>query len=95
MIAGKAGAYLSEALTGVPFLDKLLALPAIIRLGWKGLLGTNALAYCENSEITDRIGKFVNYGQKKVYNIGPRTQCYRIYYDSNLLMFILKYSVCH
>jgi hypothetical protein len=62
MIAGKAGAYLSEALSGVPLLDKLLALRAIIRLGWKGLLGTNALAYCENSEITDR---------KRCITLGP------------------------
>jgi hypothetical protein len=29
-------------------------LPAIIRLGWKGLPGTNTLAYYENSLITDR-----------------------------------------
>jgi hypothetical protein len=29
-------------------------LPAIIRLGWKGLPGTNTLAYYENLLITDR-----------------------------------------
>jgi hypothetical protein len=29
-----------------------LALPTNIRLGWKGLPGTNTLAYYENSEIT-------------------------------------------
>jgi hypothetical protein len=34
-----------------------LALLANIRLGWKGLPGTNTLAY---------------YGQKEFYNIGPR-----------------------
>ncbi len=28
-----------------PLLGRLLALPGNIRLGWKGLLGTNALAY--------------------------------------------------
>ncbi len=28
-----------------------LALPANIRLGWKGLVGTNTLAYYENSKI--------------------------------------------
>jgi hypothetical protein len=33
------------------------ALPSLIRLGWKGLPETNALAY---------------YGRKKFYNIGAR-----------------------
>ncbi len=27
------------------------ALPANIRIGWKGLLGTNTLAYCKNLQI--------------------------------------------
>jgi hypothetical protein len=29
-----------------------VALPTNIRLGWKGLQGTNTLAYCENLSIT-------------------------------------------
>jgi hypothetical protein len=47
MFAGKAGAYPRvEHLKGLPALS---ALPANIRLGWKGLPGTNALAYYEKS----------------------------------------------
>jgi hypothetical protein len=46
MFAGKARAYPNEA----PF--RLLALPTNIRLGWKGLPGTNALGYYENPKIT-------------------------------------------
>jgi hypothetical protein len=42
MFAGKVGAYPSE---GAPLLGRILALPTNIRLGWKGLPGTNALAY--------------------------------------------------
>jgi hypothetical protein len=44
MFAGKAGAYLSEA----PY-SRLLSLSTNIILGWKGLAGTNALAYYEKS----------------------------------------------
>jgi hypothetical protein len=40
----KAGAYPSE----VPFRVGILALPTDIRLGCKGLPGTNTLAYYEN-----------------------------------------------
>jgi hypothetical protein len=43
MFASKAGEYPSEA----PVEDRLLALPADIRLGWNGLSGTNTLAYYE------------------------------------------------
>jgi len=39
-----------------------LALPANIRLGWKGLPGTNILAFYNKS---------VNYGHKKFYSAGP------------------------
>ncbi len=35
-------------------LGKLRALPANIRLGWKGLSKTNAQAYFENSFIADK-----------------------------------------
>ncbi len=38
-------------ISGDPLYDRLLALPTNIRLGWKGLPGTNTLAYYENSEI--------------------------------------------
>jgi hypothetical protein len=40
-------------LSGAPFLGRLLALPVNIRLGWKGLLGTNTLAYCEHVYTAD------------------------------------------
>ncbi len=39
-------------LSGTPHYGKILALPMNIRLCWKGLLGTNTLAYYENSQIT-------------------------------------------
>jgi hypothetical protein len=39
-------------LTGAPLLGKLLALPKNIRLGWKGLSGTNTLAYYKHLYIT-------------------------------------------
>jgi len=38
-------------LTCAPLYDRLLALPAIITLGWKGLPGTNALAYYEKAQL--------------------------------------------
>ncbi len=40
-----------------------LAFPTSIGQGWEGLPWTKTLAYYE---------KFVNYGRKKLYNIGPR-----------------------
>jgi len=48
MFAGKAGAYPSEAPFRYSLLGSLLALPTNITLGWKSLLGTNALAYFKN-----------------------------------------------
>jgi hypothetical protein len=48
MFVSKTGAYPSEA----PFMCFwLLALSANIRIGWKGLRGTNTLAYYEKSKI--------------------------------------------
>jgi hypothetical protein len=47
-----ARAYPSEALLFVG----LVALSTKIRLGWKGMPGTNTLAYYENSLITAIIG---------------------------------------
>ncbi len=44
MFAGKAGAYPSA-----PLQDRPLALPTNIRLGCRGLPGTNTLAYYENT----------------------------------------------
>ena len=47
MFAGKARAYPSEA----PFRCSTLDIPTNIRLGWKGLSGTNTLAYYGNPKI--------------------------------------------
>jgi len=46
MFVNKAGTYLSEALK-----DRLLALPTNIRIGWKGLPGTNPLAHYKHLKI--------------------------------------------
>jgi hypothetical protein len=40
-------------LSGAPLYGMLLALPTNIRPDWKGLPGTNTLAYCEHSKITN------------------------------------------
>jgi hypothetical protein len=52
MSAGKAGTYPRVEHLKVDSLGWAPAFPANIRLGWKGLSGTNALAYYENSKIT-------------------------------------------
>jgi hypothetical protein len=36
------------------------------------------------------ITKFVNYDPKKLYNIAPRGQCYKTFYDCNLRVFIIS-----
>jgi hypothetical protein len=38
--------------SGAPLYGRLLALPTNIRLGWKGLPETNALAYYEKAQLT-------------------------------------------
>jgi hypothetical protein len=48
MFAGKARAYLREALKGAPVKGRLLPSPTKFRLGWKGLPETNNQAYYEN-----------------------------------------------
>jgi hypothetical protein len=53
MFAGKAGAYPSGAPKITSPLVRLLALHTKIRLGCKGLPGTNTLAYYEHLSITD------------------------------------------
>jgi hypothetical protein len=50
----KSRAYPSEA----PFYGRLLSVPTSIRLGWKGLGGSNTLAYCKKLK-------------KKVNIVGP------------------------
>ncbi len=57
----------------------LQALPANIKLGWKGLPGTNTLAYYESSQITD---------VKSFYNIRPRNgSIHTIFHDSLSIIF--------
>ncbi len=51
-------------LSVAPIKGSLLALPTNSRLGWKGLPGTNSLAYN---------GKSVNYGRNKFHDTGPLT----------------------
>ncbi len=45
VFASWAAAYLSEAPFSCPHKVRLLALPTNIRLGWKGLLRANSLAF--------------------------------------------------
>jgi len=50
-------------LSGAPFYGRLLALPTNIRLDWKRNV---------SHKHSSLLRKFVKYGQKKFYNIGPR-----------------------
>jgi hypothetical protein len=38
-----------------------------------------------------KIFKFVNYGLKMFYNMGP---CYKTFYDRNLQIFVISYFGC-
>ncbi len=62
MFVGKARAYLSEAPDRCPISGMFLALPTKIRLGWKVLPGTNALAYCTHLQIT-AVKRFITLAQ--------------------------------
>jgi hypothetical protein len=49
MFTGNARVYVSGAPeSGAPLYGRFMASPTNIRLGWKGLPGTNTLAYYEN-----------------------------------------------
>ncbi len=52
MLEGKVGAYPTETPFRCSVLGLALALPTNIRLGWKGLPGTNALDYYERLQLT-------------------------------------------
>jgi hypothetical protein len=52
----------TKHLSYVPFKGKAIALPTNNRLGWKGSPERNTLL----------VRKFVNYGDKKFFNIRPR-----------------------
>ncbi len=68
IFVGKAGAYLSSA----PVKGTLLSLPNIIRLGWKGLSGTNTLAYYKHMKI-EAVKGFIT------LPFGPTAKMYTIY----------------
>jgi hypothetical protein len=38
--------------------------------------------------------KFVNNGQNKFYNIGPRAQRYKTFYSHNLQIYVINQSFC-
>jgi hypothetical protein len=58
----KAGVYPSKMLVRCSTHGRLLALPTNNRLGWKGFPGAKSVF----------LRKFVTYGRKKFYRIGPR-----------------------
>ncbi len=52
-----AGVYTSDAAYISPdHVDRLLVLLASVRLGWKGLVGTNSLTYLNSASITTKKG---------------------------------------
>jgi hypothetical protein len=53
-------------LSGVTPLGSLLALPINIRLGWKGLPGTNTLTYNKKLEIMG-VESFITLGPGELY----------------------------
>jgi hypothetical protein len=61
-------------LSGAPLWVRLLALPTNIRLDWKGLPGTNTLAYYK---------KIITYVRKKFYNIGSSEKTQKIFLQQN------------
>ncbi len=67
MLVSEARAYLS----GAPHKDRLLVSLTSIRLGWKDLSGTNALAYCDYPQITD---------EKSFIKLWSRAQCYKTFF---------------
>jgi hypothetical protein len=50
-----------------------------IRLGWKGLPGTNTPAYYKHSYMTE---------EKSFITLAPKCQCYKPLYVRNLRMFV-------
>ncbi len=62
MFASKVRAYASESPFKCYLQDRLVALPANIRLGYKGFPGTNTLAYCKKMLIIP-IKSFITLGR--------------------------------
>ncbi len=73
MFASKAEACPSEAPFRCSTLGFALALPANIRLGWKGLPRANTLAYCGNPYIT----------AVKSFIVQAAGNCYIFFYSHN------------
>ncbi len=73
MFSGEDGAYSSEAPFRCSTLGQALALPANIRLGWKGL---------PENKRSSLLWKVITYSCKKFYNIGPWCQSFEYIFVS-------------
>jgi hypothetical protein len=74
MFAGKAGAYLSEALSVAPLLGRLLSSPANIH--------STRLERLAGDEHSGILQKYVNYNCKKFYSSGPRVPSHNTLFSS-------------
>jgi hypothetical protein len=81
MFSSKAGTYRMKNLPCAPDKGRLLALPTNIKLVWKGLSGTNTLAYYKHLQIT-AVRRVV------CCNIKPWSQSYKTFSFSS--SFILS-----
>ncbi len=71
-------------LSGAPFYRRLLALPANIKLGWKGLPLANVLAFYEKSSLT---------AIKSFITLSTGVFCYKLF-SSLTLVGKISWSVC-
>jgi hypothetical protein len=78
MFVGKAGAYPSQA----PF--------RCSTLGEAHCPTHKHLAGLERDKRSSLLQKFVNYGRKKFYKIGPWAQCYKTFFVRNLRIFVIS-----
>ncbi len=80
MFVGKAERTQVKHLSDAPLKGRLLALPTNIRLGWKGLPGTNILAYYEKSQLT---------AVKSFVTLAPGVNAIKLYFFCNLRIFVI------
>jgi hypothetical protein len=74
------------------FCNKLECLSLNLRLGWKGLLGTNTLAYYENRKIMSIIS-FITYKRRNTtYTARSRSRSRSLFLDS-LSLFLGPYQI--
>ncbi len=76
----------AKHLLGALLWGRLRALLTNIRLGWKGIPGTNHLAYRTHSQINNYSFR-INYDHKKFYNEASRGQCYKKKFKSRWQIF--------